>query len=209
MDIHPPHAIHSWKDLLVQLGTITAGVLIALSLEGVRETIRDRALVREARANIKREIADNKREVDQEIAEMDARAKKVDTALRLANDLLKMKRSDVHQLELGLNFPTLSNASWQTAERTGAFAHMGYAEVQRYADLYSFQDFMSTQHRQAIDALAASIGILAASEGGDPTNAPPAEVERFRQQVVALKSILFVEEQMTRTASERYKKALE
>ena len=68
---------------------------------------------------------------------------------------------------------------------------------------------MSTQHRQAIDALAASIGILAASEGGDPTNAPPAEVERFRQQVVALKSILFVEEQMTRTASERYKKALE
>src|SRR5207302_1432447 len=82
VDIHPPHAIHSWKDLLVQLGTITAGVLIALSLEGVRETIRDRALVREARANIKREIADNKREVDQEIAEMDARAKKVDTATR-------------------------------------------------------------------------------------------------------------------------------
>ena len=179
MDIHPPHAIHSWKDLLVQLGTITAGVLIALSLEGVRETIRDSRLPEEARR------------------------------LATAAAVIGPAGSEVHQLELGLNFPTLSNASWQTAERTGAFAHMDYAEVQRYADLYSFQDFMSTQHRQAIDALAASIGILAASEGGDPTNAPPAEVERFRQQVVALKSILFVEEQMTRTASERYKKALE
>lgn len=210
MEIHPAHgSIHTWKDLLIQLGTITAGVLIALSLEGVRESFRDRALVREARENIRREIADNKREVDPEIAEMDARAKKVDTALRFASDLLKTKRSEIHQLELGLNFPTLSNASWQTAERTGAFAHMDYAEVQRYAALYSFQDFLSTEHRQAIDALAAALGILAASEGGDPTNASPAEVERFRQHVVALKSILFVEEQMTRTASERYRKALE
>jgi len=89
MDIHPPHPIHSWKDFGVQLITITAGILIALSLEGVRESIRDRALVREARENIRREIADNKREVDNEISAIPARSKKLDTALRLANELLK------------------------------------------------------------------------------------------------------------------------
>jgi hypothetical protein len=70
VDIHPPHAIHSWKDFGIQLVTITAGVLIALSLEGVRESIHDRALVREARENIQREIADNQREVNGEIAGM-------------------------------------------------------------------------------------------------------------------------------------------
>ena len=42
MDIHPPHPIRSWKDFAIQLVTITAGILIALSLEGVRESIRDR-----------------------------------------------------------------------------------------------------------------------------------------------------------------------
>ena len=30
MEIHPPHALRSWKDFLVQLLTITAGILIAL-----------------------------------------------------------------------------------------------------------------------------------------------------------------------------------
>ena len=85
MDIHPPHAIHSWKDFGIQLVTITAGILIALSLEGVRETWRDRALVREARANIRREIADNKREVDDEIGTMADRGKRVDVALRFAS----------------------------------------------------------------------------------------------------------------------------
>jgi len=209
VDIHPPHAIHSWKDFLIQLGTITAGVLIALSLEGVRETIRDRALVREARENVRREIADNKREIDDEIAQIAERTRKVDTALRLATDLLKTKQSDIQQFDLGLSFPTLSTASWQTAERTGAFAHMDYAEVQKYASIYTFQDFLAQQHRQALNALAGALGILMSSEGGDPKKAAPADVGQFRQQLVALKSILFVEEQMTHDASERYKKALE
>jgi hypothetical protein len=62
VDIHPPHAIHSWKGFGIQLATITAGILIALSLEGVRETVRDRALVREARENIRHELADNQKE---------------------------------------------------------------------------------------------------------------------------------------------------
>jgi len=77
MDIHPPHAIHSWKDFGIQLITITAGILIALSLEGVRESIRDRALVREARQNIHREIADNQREVNGEIKMIPERSTKL------------------------------------------------------------------------------------------------------------------------------------
>ena len=209
MDIHPPHAIHSWKDFGVQLITITAGILIALSLEGVRESLHDRALVREARENIRREIADNQREVDGEIAAMPGRGKKIDAGLRFANDLLKTKRTEIHQLELGLTFPTLRTASWQTADRTGALAHMDYAEVQKYAELYAFQEFLTAQHRRALDVLTAAIGLVTASEDGDPTNAAPADIQRFRDQMLALRSILLIEEQMTHSASERYKKALE
>ena len=82
-------------------------------------------------------------------------------------------------------------------------------EVQKLAAVYSFQEFLIAQHRRGLDTLAAALGILSASEGGDPTKAPPAELERFRQQVIALKSILFVEEQLARTAGTRYRQALE
>jgi hypothetical protein len=52
------------------------------------------------------------------------------------------------------------------------------------------QDFLVQQHRRALGALSAALDILGASEGGDPTKAPPAELERFRQQVVTLRSVL-------------------
>jgi hypothetical protein len=211
VDIHPPHAIHSWKDFGIQLVTITAGVLIALSLEGVRESIRDRALVREARENIHREISDNKRELDGELQAMPDRTKKIDTALRFANELLKTRHTEIHQVELGLSFPELSTASWQTAERTGALAHMDYAEVQKYAALYTFQSLLTEQHRRALDMLSAAIGIVTMTMSDDdgPSKASAADLERFREQVISLRSLLFVEEQMTHAASERYKKALE
>jgi hypothetical protein len=209
VEIHPPHGIHSWRDFGVQLVTITAGILIALSLEGLRESWHNRALVREARENIHREIADNQRELDGEIARVGDRAKKVDTALQFARDMLAARRTDIRMMELSLEFPTLSAASWQTADRTGALAHMEYGEVQQYAALYGFQELLSSQYRRALDALTAALGVVADSPDGDPMKASPAELERFRQQVVTLKTILFGEEQMARALSQRYKKALE
>lgn len=210
MEVHAPHgSIHSWKDLAIQLATITAGILIALSLEGVREWRHDRALVAEARRNIQREIAENKKELDNELAAVKARNGKIETALRFATELLKVGKTDIHSLELGLTFPTLSAAAWQTAERTGAFAHMEYGEVQKYANAYSIQELLTSQHRRALEALARSIGILTASEDGDPTKAPPAELERFRQHIAELRSILVVEEQVGRQTSAVYKSALE
>jgi hypothetical protein len=209
VDIHPPHAIRSWKDFGLQLVTITAGILIALSLEGVRESFHNRALVREARENIRREIADNKRGVDGEIADIDKRNARLDTVFRFVHDIATTGRSDVHQIELRLDFPTLSVASWQTADRTGAFAHMEYAEVQKYAAVYGFQDLLIAQHRRAMETLTTSLGILASTESGDPTKATPPELQRFRDQLVTLKSILVVEGDWARSASERYQKALE
>src|ERR1035441_1129472 len=33
LDVHMPHATHTWKDFFIHLGTITAGLLIAIGLE--------------------------------------------------------------------------------------------------------------------------------------------------------------------------------
>jgi hypothetical protein len=134
VEIHPPHGpIRSFPDFLLQLLTITAGVLIALSLEGLLEWRHHRTLVREARENISREIADNKKELVGSLQNADGRKKDIDTALRLANELLNTGKSAVHEIDLGLSLAELSAASWQSAERTRALGHMEYSEVQEYS----------------------------------------------------------------------------
>jgi hypothetical protein len=86
---------------------------------------------------------------------------------------------------------------------------MDYREVQKYATLYTFQEFLIQQQRRALEAMTATIGIMTASEDSDLSKASAAEIERFRDRVVTVRSILFVEGQLARAATARYKKALE
>jgi hypothetical protein len=136
VEIHPPHApIHSFKDFLIQLLTITTGVLIALSLEGLLEWNHHRQLVREARATLAREIADNKSALEVHLGGSDERMQDANVSLKLVNELLRDKKSDIREFRLAFHLPTLSAAAWQSADRTGAITYMEYSVVQDYARL--------------------------------------------------------------------------
>ncbi|HJZ71964.1 MAG TPA: hypothetical protein VKE51_09490 [Vicinamibacterales bacterium] len=206
MDIHPPHAIHSWKDFLLQLGTITAGILIALSLEGIRESFHDRALVREARENIRREIADNQKELDGELRGMPTQQQHLDGALTFANEMMAGGHSAIGSLEINVSNATLRNASWQTADRTGALAHMDYGEVQKYASAYAAQDLYAMIQRRMFDQVASALAIMSA---GDPTKASRGDIEVFRRQLLELRGEVYILEQLGKSVSEGYRKALE
>ena len=39
MDIHKPKAAHSWREFLIEIGTIICGILIALALEQAVESV--------------------------------------------------------------------------------------------------------------------------------------------------------------------------
>jgi hypothetical protein len=206
MEIHPPHgSIQSLKDFLIALATITAGVLIALSLEGLLEWNHNRRLVREARETVTREITDNKKEVDGILASAAARQNDLDNALRLANELLNSKKSDIRQVNLGTSIAELSSAGWQSAERTGALTHMDYAEVQKYAGLYELQNLFAVQQRQVLGRLASALAVLGA---GDPHTAAPRDLELFRQHVLGLRADLIIERQLGQGLSEAYGKSL-
>jgi hypothetical protein len=69
---------HSVREFLFQLVTITAGVLIALGLEGLVGWQRDRALVREARSTIVQELSDNLEAVEAELRDAPARQAKLE-----------------------------------------------------------------------------------------------------------------------------------
>src|SRR5262249_12875210 len=159
------------------LVTITAGVLIALSFEGLREWNHNRSLANEARANIVRELTANKKAVDHDIEAASKRRGDVDHTLQLTEDILKGKTPTDASMHLGFNYGDLSIASWQTAEHTGALGHMEYAEVQRFAAAYVLQEMYETQRRRSFADVSSATSAIA---GRDPTTAPKAEIEQFR-----------------------------
>jgi len=62
VDVHPPRQpIHTWKDFLLHLLTITIGLFIALTLEAAVDSAHHRHLVRDAHKNVRREIEANQK----------------------------------------------------------------------------------------------------------------------------------------------------
>jgi hypothetical protein len=205
MEIHAPEGpIVSGRHLAVQLATITMGVLIALSLEGVTAWFHHRALVREARANIVSEIADNKKDLDgvlRKAVESEANLKQ---ALRFVNDLLARKKSDIHTLTMAYVAAQLSSTSRSTAETTGALGHMDYAEVKSYAPAYDVQQqYMRLQDR----LLEAWIPMLNAAQE-DPDKLSEPELLEWKRQILTALSYLQAEAGIGKSLSGEYDKIL-
>ncbi len=176
MDIEPPHhPIKSKRDFFIHLFTITCGLLIALSLEGLVEWGHHRAIVREARDNIRREIDDNKNATVEDIRSVDQ-----DRA-RFAHNLeeeraLRANPKSHHAIQSNFSWSSTSDAAWRTARDTGALAYMPYAEVQRYADIYAQQDITNTQAVQLFRQQVESVAPMLMETDANPS---PQEFDRL------------------------------
>src|SRR6266581_3451689 len=150
MEIHAPdHPITSWKETAKHLAIITAGVLIALALEGLVAWADHRLLVREAVANLTSEIRANKKELDGMFSNIEKEQKELEHADEMAVMMLAHRLPDKMLLSLTTHSPELKNAAVTTGQITGAFGFMDYSEVRRYADVYDLQaQFMRLQERE-------------------------------------------------------------
>lgn len=193
-------------DYVFQFITITAGVLIALLINGLVEWTSNRELVADARATIAQELAANKNDLDASLAGMADENKRLDDAVKFASDMLAAKKTTVNELRLNLNLSDLSSTAWLTAARTGALGHMTHEEVQRYSRLYDLQDLFSAQQRRMLEQLGSASAIL--SSDFNPDNPNMKDLEAFRYGVMELRSALNIHEQMGRRLSERYAEAL-
>lgn len=141
MEIHVPskHPIMTVREALVHLVIVTIGILIALSLEGVRQSIEHRSLAAEARENIHDEITRNKTELDQvlpKVASQQREFRKIHAAIVA---LLAGKPPGDDDVSLQPPLASLSAAAYGTAQVTGAFGYMEYEDVRRFTSLYDFQ----------------------------------------------------------------------
>ena len=136
MDIHAPeHPIHTFKDFAMHILVVTCGILIALGLEGVRESLHERHLVRETRENIRLEMDVNLRHSQDELRQV----KRYEGEMKqLVADFPSL--AEQHPEQVGSRLEAVVNpeyfftaTSWQTALSTGVLAHMAPEEVIRYA----------------------------------------------------------------------------
>src|SRR5215470_3688657 len=98
MEIHAPeHLPANWKETAKHLAIITAGVLIALTLEGIVSWIDHRMLVREAVANLTAELRNNNKELEGLVANLAKEEQQLEHVDELAAQLAKgpIERSEI------------------------------------------------------------------------------------------------------------------
>ena len=193
-------------DYLFQFVTVTGGVLIALLIGSLVELNNNRALVAQARATNNREIAANKKDLDFTMSGMQRDFDQLEIGIRFANEILARKPISTRKVDFNLNLADLSMSGWRTAERTGALSHMDYADVQRLSLLYDLQDLVVTQQRAMLNQLADAMSIL--GEDFEPNQPNIADVERFRERLMRLRSALRVHRELAAQLAEKYGAAL-
>ena len=147
MDIHPPGSrIHSLKDYLIHLSMVVLGILIALSLEGLREVWHEHSLVEHSVEAMRTEMESNKALLNKVIANYDSSRTTVQHMIEMIEARQRAKSShsslpdDDTTETLNLAIPPLSSGAWQAAVATQAFAHMDYGQAQQWSSVYAFQN---------------------------------------------------------------------
>jgi len=138
MEIHGPEGpTHSFKDFAIHIGIVTIGILIALGLEGARETWREHTALVETRESFRRELETNRDILKLELRRVTRIARELDEVIP-ALPALAGKPADlaarVQEIKpAGYFFKT---DAWDKAMAAGTLAHMSADEVSRYSNYY-------------------------------------------------------------------------
>ena len=177
MDIHPPEQpIMSLREFFVHLGTVTIGILIALSLEGLLEWNHHQHLIREARENIRTEIEDNRRELSKSLQTLSRTRQGHGQILRWISEMEKQHKSGINSLTVNFTRADLKTSSWTTAQTIGALSLMSYAEVKRDAAVYQLQEEFLRLQTAAEDSAIAAMSLFQ-GETQDPSKAGMTDLE--------------------------------
>lgn len=176
MDVHPPHqSIHSWKDFLIHLVTITIGLFIALSLEAAVEAMHHRHLVRDARANLQREIAANHMEYAANVRRLQDNRAQLTRDIDELRQLHGGKSADNHHLAWHWEWNSYIGAAWRAARDSGAVTYMDPDLISSYSWIYLQQDYVNTT---ALGIFGEETKAAAALQvAGDPAKLTAAQID--------------------------------
>jgi hypothetical protein len=208
VEIHGPHKpILTVAEALVHLAIVTAGILIALSFEGVRQWHEHRSLVSETRENLTREIEANRTE----LAGYDQSASAMQSQLQHARDVVQVMLSGKPlreaSIDLTYHAAELQAASHATAELRGAFAFMDRDEVVKYARVYDRQAaFQRRQDQVFADFAGALAGTRLLADG--PGKATTRELEDWKRALATAHASAEIAKQVAVALNQEYQRAL-
>jgi hypothetical protein len=153
----------------MQFVLITAGILMALLVDGLIEVRRENELVAEAHAAIAAEVADNARQLDSALPSMDSVEATLNEMLQAIDEILANGTTTKTYGNFGLVMPRLTRASWESAERTGALGYMDYGQVRQYASLYAGQDGVLAAYADLYARFPALAPVGDALKSSDPS----------------------------------------
>ncbi len=175
LDVHPPHEpMHGWRDFFLHLTTITIGLLIALSLEGLVEWQHHRHLVHDAEASLHAEIKGNAENIDGILADVHKRQAELKHDVYVLNYIAANgKYPEDKQMSVNFQIVAFQGVAWKTAQSTGALAYMPYDLAQDYSSIYMQQDIVTVAQQQAARDSVLAIGPFI----NDPNDSMPSREE--------------------------------
>jgi hypothetical protein len=207
LEVHPPNEpVHSWRDFLIHLATITIGLLIALSLEGCVEFWHHRSLVHEAEASMQIEIEANARELQRALDDV---RKEQDF---LKKDIAVMKKiianpkvPNNEDMTVDFRIRTFDDVSWKTSQSTGALSYMPYERAREYANIYSAQSEIAEAEHQAVRDTVLSVAPFLNSKKGDQNPGGEEAVKIVDRLEVLQGQLMFLENLIKRLDGEYQK----
>jgi hypothetical protein len=151
MEIHKPKAAHSWREFLIEIGTIVCGILIALALEQSIEWLHWKLEVSDAREGLREEIAFDERVY---MHRVDV-APCVKQNLALLRSVLEALRAQKRVAPIPVfispeNGP-IRREIWNSASAAQILVHFPKAELQTYSQFYQQREddeyFMDRESR--------------------------------------------------------------
>jgi hypothetical protein len=152
MDIHKPKAAHSWREFLVEIGTIICGILIALGLEQAVEAFHWRHEVEQQREALRREARANLGAVAYRVSETACLEGRLNEMEALFGDQVRHVQQHGKLRAPHPPFDVESTGSWDIAVSGQALAHMPLSEKLAFSNAFdAYKAF--NQLRNAEDAI--------------------------------------------------------
>jgi hypothetical protein len=98
-------------------------------------------------------------------------------------------------MSLEFKMEAFDNTAWKTAQATGAFTYMPYAEVETFSSIYYMQDQVNRVQQEAVnDALGAAALLVTKPKGERPSPAEIGEIiprlGMFKMRLIFLTALI-------------------
>ena len=200
--------MHGWRDFLLHLTTITIGLLIALSLEGLVEWQHHRHLVHDAEASLHGEIKSNSDGMADTLQTLHKNQSDLKHDVDMLNILIATKKLPHDSMNISFRIVTFDSVSWKTAQTTGALSYMPYELAKGYASIYSTQDLLTASEEQAARDAVVSLGPFLNTSDSEP-DPTPEQAEAMKQKIETLQGQLLLVDNFMLSLQGQYKRFLD